>query len=73
VHVPVTRMREIVDRRRGITADTALRLARYLSTSAELWVNLQSAHDLGVARQALAEQIKREVRPREAARSSGKD
>jgi addiction module HigA family antidote len=67
LRVPVTRMSEIVNGRRSITADTALRLARYFSTTPEFWVNLQSAYDLAVATRASAEQIKRDVRPREAA------
>jgi addiction module HigA family antidote len=67
LRVPVTRMSEIVNGRRSITADTALRLARYFSTTAEFWVNLQSAYDLDVATRASAEQIKRDVHPREAA------
>lgn len=67
LRVPVTRMSEIVNRRRSITADTALRLARYFSTTPEFWVNLQSAYELDVATRASAEQIKRDVHPREAA------
>ena len=67
LRVPVTRMSEIVNGRRSITADTALRLARYFSTTPEFWVNLQSAYDLDVATRASAEQIKRDVHPREAA------
>lgn len=67
LRVPVTRMSEIVNGRRSITADTALRLARYFSTTAEFWVNLQSAYDLEVATRASAARIKRDVRPREAA------
>ena len=67
LRVPVTRMSEIVNGRRRITADTALRLARYFSTTPEFWVNLQSAYDLDVATRASAEQIKRDVHPRAAA------
>ena len=67
LRVPVTRMSEIVNGRRSITADTALRLARYFSTTPEFWVNLQSAYDLDVATRASAEQIKRDVHPRAAA------
>ena len=67
LRVPVTRMSEIVNGRRSITADTALRLARYFSTTPEFWVNLQSAFDLDVATRASAEQIKRDVHPRAAA------
>lgn len=59
-------MSEIVNGRRSITADTALRLARYFSMTPEFWVNLQSAYDLDLATRASAEQIKRDVRPRAA-------
>jgi addiction module HigA family antidote len=67
LRVPVTRMSEIVNGRRSITADTALRLARYFSTTPEFWVNLQGSYDLDVATRASAEQIKRDVHPRAAA------
>ena len=50
LRVPVTRISEIVNQRRGITGDTALRLGRYFSNSAELWMNLQRNYDLRVAR-----------------------
>jgi antitoxin HigA-1 len=57
LRVPVTRMSEIVNGRRSITADTALRLARYFATTPEFWVNLQSAYDLDVATRASAGRI----------------
>ncbi len=63
LRVPVTRIAEIVHRRRGITPDTALRLARYFNTSASFWLNLQSAYDLEVAHDKLSRTIEREVRP----------
>jgi len=63
LHVPVTRIAEIVHERRGITPDTALRLARYFNTSARFWLNLQAAYDLEVAEDELAREIAREVRP----------
>ena len=63
LHVPVTRIAEIVHERRGITPDTALRLARYFHTSARFWLNLQSAFDLEVAEEELSRNIEREVRP----------
>jgi addiction module HigA family antidote len=65
--VPVTRMNEIVNSRRSITADTALRLARYLGTSAQFWLNLQAKYDLEIAEDELAARIENEVRPRRAA------
>ncbi|HWO73655.1 MAG TPA: HigA family addiction module antitoxin, partial [Dehalococcoidia bacterium] len=64
---PVTRMSEIVNGRRSITADTALRLARYFGTTPEFWMNLQAAYDLDVAMRTSADRIKRDVHPREAA------
>ncbi len=67
LRVPVTRMSEIVNGRRGISADTALRLARYFGTTAEFWMNLQAAHDLDTAQRVSASRIARDVSPREAA------
>ncbi|HEX8815674.1 MAG TPA: HigA family addiction module antitoxin [Terriglobales bacterium] len=63
LRVPVTRIAEIVHERRGITPDTALRLARYFNTSAGFWLNLQTAYDLEVAEDKLRRTIEREVRP----------
>jgi antitoxin HigA-1 len=65
LHVPVTRISEIVHERRSITTDTALRLARYFDTSARFWLNLQAAYDLEVARDELSARIEQEVRPGE--------
>jgi addiction module HigA family antidote len=62
LRVPPTRIGEIVNERRAITPDTALRLARYFGTSAEFWINLQSAYDLDLARTAMP-QIEADVRP----------
>jgi antitoxin HigA-1 len=61
--VDATRLNDIVRGRRGITADTALRLARYLGTSAEFWMGLQSEYDLRVARREKLRKIEREVAP----------
>ena len=64
LHVPATRIGEIVHERRGISADTALRLARYFDTNAEFWLNLQTLYDLEVSRRSgAASAIEREVRP----------
>src|SRR5580704_7068032 len=63
LRVPVTRVAEIIHQRRGITPDTALRLARYFNTSAGFWLNLQIAYDLEIARDKLGRTIEREVRP----------
>ncbi|HUE21891.1 MAG TPA: HigA family addiction module antitoxin [Bryobacteraceae bacterium] len=62
--VDSARLNEIVRGRRGITADTALRLARYLGTSAEFWLGLQLDYELRLARQAKLKQIEREVQPK---------
>ncbi len=63
LRVPVTRIVEIVRERRGITPDTALRLARYFNTSARFWLNAQAMYDLEVAEDELQSSIQREVRP----------
>jgi addiction module HigA family antidote len=64
LHVPATRIGEIVHQRRRITADTALRLARYFNTNAEFWLNLQNFYDLEVSRRSgSGSQIERQVRP----------
>ena len=65
--MPVSRVSEIVRGMRGITADTALRLAAYFGTSAEMWMNLQSAFDLRLARQKIGPEVRSRVRPRRAA------
>jgi addiction module HigA family antidote len=65
--VPVTRMSEIVNGRRGLNADTALRLSRYFGSTPEFWINLQGAYDLRVTIDSAADRIEREVRPRKAA------
>ncbi len=64
LHVPVTRIAEIVHERRGVTPDTALRLGRYFNTSARFWLNAQAAYDLEVAQDDLRRAVERDVRPR---------
>jgi addiction module HigA family antidote len=61
--VPPRRINEIVLEKRGITADTALRLARFFNTTAELWTGLQADYDLRLARYEKARTIEREVEP----------
>ena len=63
LHVPTNRITAILNAQRAVTADTALRLARYFGTSAEFWLNLQSAYDLRRTRQAVGKQIERDVAP----------
>ena len=67
LRVPANRIGGIIKGQRGITADTALRLARYFGTSAQVWVNLQAKYDLAVAEESLRRRIEREVLPRNAA------
>ena len=66
IDVPVNRITGIIHGQRGITADTALRLGRYFGTTAELWVNLQAAYDLSLAKARQGKEIAREVNPRAA-------
>jgi addiction module HigA family antidote len=67
IRVPATRVNDIVNSKRGITADTALRLARYFGNSPDFWMNLQAAYDLRAAEREASVRIEREVSPREAA------
>lgn len=57
LHVPYSRLRDIVDGNRGVTADTALRLERYFGSDARGWINLQSAYDLRIAEIATSKSI----------------
>lgn len=66
-HVPPNRIHGIVHGARSITADTALRLGTYFGTLPEIWMNLQSEHDLRVARRRAGKEIARTVRKRQAA------
>ena len=63
MHIYPRRVNEIVHGKRAISANTALRLARYFGTSAELWMNLQAHYDLELARDEAEEQIVAEVQP----------
>jgi addiction module HigA family antidote len=63
LRVPATRIDAIVKGNRAVTADSAMRLARFFGTSPEFWVNLQSMHDLSKARMERGRQIEREVEP----------
>lgn len=57
IGVPPRRINEIVHGKRGITADTAIRLSKYFGTTAEFWMNLQSHYELRTQRRALRDQI----------------
>jgi len=61
LRVPTTRISQIVNERRGITADTAFRLATYFGTSADLWMNLQSTYELSLLQRTTLASIRREV------------
>lgn len=65
IHVQQTRVGEILAGRRAITADTALRLARYFGTTPQLWMNLQVHHDLQIAERAAGADLAT-IRPRAA-------
>ena len=65
LRVPVTRIADIVNERRGITAETALRFARYFKNSPAFWMNLQTRYELEVAQDELAAKVDRDVQPLE--------
>jgi addiction module HigA family antidote len=67
LRVPVTRITQILNERRAITADTALRLERYFGMSADFWMNLQRDYELTTARQEQGEKIQADIQPRPAA------
>ncbi len=64
IRVPPRRINEIVHGSRAVSADTALRLARYFGTSERFWLNLQAQHDLDVEYDRIGDRIEREVTPR---------
>jgi antitoxin HigA-1 len=66
LNVTAARINDIVRERRGVTADTAMRLARYFGTDARSWINLQAAYDLRVAELAQSKRIASTIRPRAA-------
>ena len=63
LRVPVTRIADIVNAKRGITADTALRFARYFTNTPSFWMNLQTRYDLEVAEDEIAAKVERDVLP----------
>ena len=65
LRVPVTRIADIVNEKRGITAETALRFARYFKNSPTFWMNLQTRYELEVAEDELAAKVERDVQPLE--------
>lgn len=69
IDVPLTRINDIIRGKRGISADTALRLSRYFNTSPDLWLGLQSEYDIRIVRNKVGKQIEHRVIPY---RSAGK-
>jgi antitoxin HigA-1 len=63
IKVPRARLNDIVRGKRGVSAATAMRLARYLGVSAQFWMNLQSHYELEMAEQVLGDRLGREIRP----------
>ncbi|MEI6670181.1 MAG: HigA family addiction module antitoxin [Acidobacteriota bacterium] len=63
LHVPAPRINDVVRERRGVSADTAMRLARYFGGDARSWLNLQAIYDLRLAEIANARKIEREIMP----------
>lgn len=61
--VPVNRVTSIINGKRSITADTALRLARFFGTSAEFWLNLQTSYDLKITLEVNGQKIMKDVHP----------
>ena len=66
INVPVSRIQAIIDEKRGITGDTALRLGRYFNTTPEFWLNMQRDFELETAQIQAGEDIIAKVRPRAA-------
>ncbi len=62
LRVPAPRINDVVRQKRGVSIDTALRLARYFNTTAQFWMNLQISYDLKIARQSMAK-IENEIIP----------
>jgi addiction module HigA family antidote len=64
LHVPTNRITEIINGRRGITAETALRLGQYFGTGAEFWINLQKNYELKLAEQKIGKIVAETIIPR---------
>lgn len=65
LHVPTNRITQILNGKRAITADTALRLGQWLGTGAEFWLNLQKSYELKLAEQQIGQQIVETIKPRQ--------
>jgi addiction module HigA family antidote len=57
LHIPASRITQILNRNRGVTVDTALRLGQWLGTGGEFWLNLQKSYELRLAQQEIAEEL----------------
>lgn len=71
LHVAPSRVNDIVNEKRGVTADTALRLARYFGGDAQSWLNLQQAYDLKMATRLAMKKIIDEIEPRNVGGGNG--
>lgn len=65
LNVPANRITAILNEQRGITADTALRLAQFFGSTPDFWISLQSSYDVKKARESVGSEIEKNVRPRE--------
>jgi addiction module HigA family antidote len=63
LNIPQNRISEILNGKRSVTVDTALRLARWMGSSPQYWLNLQQIHDLRIAEEQIGDEIKRTVQP----------
>jgi antitoxin HigA-1 len=63
--VPTNRITALLNEQRGVSADTALRLARFFGSTPDLWMSLQSSYDVKVARAAVGKEIEKSVKPKE--------
>lgn len=63
IHVPARRINEIALEKRGISADTALRLGRYFGMTPQFWINLQARYDLEIAKLAMEDRLKKNITP----------
>ncbi len=63
IDVPIARINDIVHARRGISADTALRLGKYFKTTAEFWMNLQTRYEIKIAKRDIWPSIEKNIRP----------
>ena len=64
LQVPTNRITQILNGKRAITADTALRLGQWFGTGPELWLNLQKSYELRLAQQQIGEEIQKKIKPR---------